>query len=118
LLNAIKHICKSDPDEIAVTSPGPLGLLGLLVAKLLHVPCTGIHSLGPEFKAGTGEAAQLVDRYVSWFYSMTAFQIEALPAAADLSPYSSLQPDPGSKMPIIGEAPVVSENITMQEIST
>jgi hypothetical protein len=117
LLNAIKRICKSDPDEIAVTSPGPLGMLGLLAAKLLHVPCTGIYGMGPQFNAGTGEAAQLIDRYVDWFYSMTDFQIEGLPTAAELSPCNPFPPDPGPQMPAIGTQ-VASADITMQAIST
>ena len=74
ILKSLQIINDQQPDEIIVSTPGPIGLLGVLAAKLLHVRCRGIfHS---DF---AGQATQIlcdesvhsmIDDYQRWFYSL------------------------------------------------
>jgi hypothetical protein len=89
VLHAVRHISERHPDEIVVTSPGPMGLLGLLVARLLHVPCVGVRDEAMSRAAGVGDDAVLGERYFRWFYSMTDTVIEGFPTAAPLNPFIS-----------------------------
>lgn len=41
--SSVKLISDSEPDEIYVSTPGPVGLLGLGMSKLLHVQCTNVY---------------------------------------------------------------------------
>lgn len=74
VLASIKMICDAAPDEIIVSTPGPVGLLGILAARLLNIPCQGIFHT--DF---TGQAAcltdddtvtRLIEEYLKWFYGM------------------------------------------------
>jgi glycosyltransferase involved in cell wall biosynthesis len=74
ILKSLQIINDQQPDEIIISTPGPIGLLGVLAAKLLHVRCRGIfHS---DF---AGQATQIlgddsvhcmIDDYQRWFYSL------------------------------------------------
>lgn len=72
ILKAMKMIYETAPDEIYISSPGPLGLLGLLFAKLFQVPCTGVYhtDFTREAAAIGGEegAAGMVEALMRWFY--------------------------------------------------
>ena len=94
VLNAIRYISEQHPDEIVVTSPGPMGLLGLLIARLLHVPCVGVRDPRMAAAAGGGDDAVLGERYFRWFYSMTDCVVEGFPAAAQLNPFIPAQDIP------------------------
>lgn len=72
LLASIRLISQAEPDHLVLATPGPVGLLGLLVSRLLHVPAgalgngagAGYFQLSPD----TGDdAARLIDGYVRWF---------------------------------------------------
>lgn len=73
LLNSLKLIYDSRPDEIIVSTPGPVGALGILVAKLLHLPCRGIYHTDFMMYASTiledQTVAGFVGETVRWFYS-------------------------------------------------
>lgn len=73
MLKSLKIINELSPDVIFVSTPGPIGLLGLLLARLLNVKCVGVYHT--DFNA---EAAEIVDdesiinllgNYMRWFYS-------------------------------------------------
>jgi glycosyltransferase involved in cell wall biosynthesis len=73
VLSSLKLICDADPDEIYVSTPGPVGMLGVLMSKLLHIPCTGVYHT--DF---TSQAEQIIEddfickmieTYVNWAYS-------------------------------------------------
>lgn len=72
LLASIRLISQADPDHLVLATPGPVGLLGLLVSRLLHVPAG---ALGSGAAAGyvqplpdTGEdAVRLIEGYLRWF---------------------------------------------------
>lgn len=73
LLKSLEVIYKLDPSEIIISTPGPVGLLGLLAAKLLGIKSVGIYhtDFGLQIREISGEAslAKLVAQYVDWFYS-------------------------------------------------
>lgn len=56
VLKAMQLIFHFDPDEVIISTPGPVGLLGLLAGRLLNVPLTGVYHT--DF---TRQAAHLVD---------------------------------------------------------
>lgn len=74
ILSSLKALYEDDPDEILISSPGPLGLLGLLMARLLGVKCTGIYHT--DFAAEATRITKdeslsvLVEAYSRWFYSL------------------------------------------------
>lgn len=72
ILNSLKIIYDLEPDEIYISTPGPIGLLGLLASKLLKVKCTGIYHT--DFAAGVSKIiedesiSRLLGNVVKWFY--------------------------------------------------
>ncbi len=64
------------PDVIHVATPGPVGLCGLLVARVLGIPVVGSYhtELGPYALHLTRDAlvANATDIYVDWFYRQCA----------------------------------------------
>jgi predicted metal-dependent phosphoesterase TrpH len=99
VLHAVKRISEINPDEIVVTSPGPVGLLGLLVSKLLHVPSAGVAGGCIPGTAGHTEFSHMADRYYRWFYAMTDVQLDNLGGAADLDPFAPARDVPEAAMP-------------------
>lgn len=73
LLRSLQMIQEFDPDEIVLSTPGPVGLLGLLAAHLLQVRKVGIYHT--DFRAMAqalipDEAVvDAVERLVRWFYA-------------------------------------------------
>jgi len=73
LLKTIKEVYKYNPDEIYISTPGPMGLAGLLIAKLLKTTCSGIFHT--DFSAEIDKIAEepgiteLVEGYVKWFFT-------------------------------------------------
>lgn len=74
VLSSVKMICEADPDEIYISTPGPVGLLGMLMAKLLRVPCTGIYHTDFTKQAfeivGEEAICSIIEDYTRWFYSL------------------------------------------------
>lgn len=72
MLKALKIIHRYEPDEIWLSTPGPLGLLGLLMAAIFQARKVGLlHSdLGQEAAAliPDEDVTALVDDYTCWFY--------------------------------------------------
>jgi glycosyltransferase involved in cell wall biosynthesis len=73
VLSSLKALYEDNPDEILISSPGPLGLLGLVMARLLGAKCTGIYHT--DFAAEAARITQdeslsaVVEAYSKWFYS-------------------------------------------------
>ncbi|MFP4368958.1 MAG: glycosyltransferase [Candidatus Kapaibacterium sp.] len=73
LLQSIKMIYEYDPDEIYLSTPGFVGLTGLLASKLLHVPSVGVFHT--DFKLQLDQIVDddslhaLIDTFVYWFYT-------------------------------------------------
>ena len=74
VLAGLKELFAHDPDEIFISSPGPVGLLGLLMGSLLGAPCRGLYhtDFAAEAKRilGDDSAVKLVEAYSKWFYSL------------------------------------------------
>lgn len=74
-LKAIKLLSGYEPDEIYISTPGPLGLFGLLAARLLNAKCNAVFhtdfSLQVHELVADGELDRLVESYLRWFHSLT-----------------------------------------------
>jgi glycosyltransferase involved in cell wall biosynthesis len=73
VLEAMKKVYEYEPDEIIISTPGPVGLLGYLAAKLTGTKCSGIyHTDFTSQSAGIikdESASGLIESYTRWFYS-------------------------------------------------
>ena len=73
LLRSIDLIAAYHPDRIVVSTPGPVGLVGLAAARLLGVPCVGIYhtDFGRQAEQITNDPqiAAIVDGYTRWFFA-------------------------------------------------
>lgn len=72
MLEALKIIHRYEPDEFWLSTPGPLGLLGLLLANVFQARKVGLCHGDPGRDAAAlmadGDIAGLVDDYTRWFY--------------------------------------------------
>ena len=72
LLRAMKYLYEYEPDEIYVSTPGPVGVLGLLVAKLLNVKAKGVFHTDFTLQArrifDDSTVENLIESYMRWFY--------------------------------------------------
>jgi len=72
LLKSLEMIHRENPDEVLLSTSGPIGMIGLLASRLLGIPAIGIyHSeilLTPEMTTHTA-VANPIERYTQWFYS-------------------------------------------------
>jgi glycosyltransferase involved in cell wall biosynthesis len=75
LLNILKEVYKLSPTEIYVSTPGPVGFIGIMVAQLLNVPCTSIYHTDfaeEVIKISEDERIyNIVDSYMKWFYNLS-----------------------------------------------
>jgi glycosyltransferase involved in cell wall biosynthesis/predicted metal-dependent phosphoesterase TrpH len=71
-LKAMERLARLDPDEIYLSTPGPIGLLGLLLARALRVKCVGVYHT--DFPAQAfqifrdEQLAALLESAQKWFY--------------------------------------------------
>lgn len=73
VLSSIKMIYELEPDEIYISTPGMVGLLGLLSSKLLHVPSTAVYHTDFTRQArqliGDETVCRITEDFVNWFHS-------------------------------------------------
>ncbi len=73
VLRSLELVYDANPDEIIISTPGPVGLFGLLAARLLHVKSIGIFhtdfTLQAEKIIPDESVLQLLERLVRAFYS-------------------------------------------------
>ncbi|MCX7956789.1 MAG: glycosyltransferase [Endomicrobia bacterium] len=73
ILKSLEQMQKYNPDEIYISTPGPMGLLGLLMSKIFGVKSVGVfHTDFTEQAKKIVEddsLVELLDTYVKWFYS-------------------------------------------------
>jgi predicted metal-dependent phosphoesterase TrpH len=72
LLDVLDHLEESGAEALHVTGPGPMGLAGVIAARLLHVPLGGACGAA-ELDALTAAprlspSAQTYRRYLRWFF--------------------------------------------------
>jgi glycosyltransferase involved in cell wall biosynthesis len=72
VLNSLKMIYEYEPDEIYISTPGPVGLLGLLAAKLINAKAVGIYhnDLAGHVRSIVADSAiaEFLESFVRWFY--------------------------------------------------
>jgi len=74
VLKSLEKISKFKPELIIISTPGPIGLLGVLTAKLLNVKSIGIYhtDFAKQINAIKADASltTTVNAYVNWFYQL------------------------------------------------
>lgn len=72
VLTTLDMISQYEPDEIFISTPGPVGLTGLLMSKLLSIPVSGIYhtDFKKQYEAidEDGSVKDLIEGYIRWFY--------------------------------------------------
>lgn len=75
ILHSVEMIYKYRPERIVISTPGPMGLLGLLMSRLMGIPCTSIYhtdfAYQAEFIFNDEDIASLINKYIRWFYACT-----------------------------------------------
>lgn len=75
LLESLKQVCDYNPREIIVSTPGPMGFVGLIAARILGIPCRSIYhtdfKVQLELIIGQGMAPMLADQFCRAFYAAT-----------------------------------------------
>jgi glycosyltransferase involved in cell wall biosynthesis len=75
VLKAMKELHSFEPDEIFISTPGPMGLLGLVLAKLMSVRAVGVYhtdftnELNEITEDIDDDSASIVEEFVRWFYN-------------------------------------------------
>jgi len=75
VLASLKMIYEAEPDEIVISTLGPVGLLGILISRLLHVKCMSIYR--PDFTDKAMRAIEdetvgsLIENFTYLFYSFS-----------------------------------------------
>ena len=73
VLKSLELIDKEDPDEILILTPGPIGLLGVMAAKLLGIRAIGLYHTDYSEQARNVLNSELwmspAESYIRWFYS-------------------------------------------------
>ena len=71
-LEIVEYIERHEINELILSTPGPMGLVGLMAAKLMRIPVSGIyHTDFPKFvrsMTDDHQMEQMTWRYMIWFY--------------------------------------------------
>ncbi|MBT3232311.1 MAG: glycosyltransferase [Calditrichaeota bacterium] len=74
ILRALKLLNDFEPDEIFISTPGPVGLLGVLMSRLFKIPVTGIYhsDFTLEFGEIDGDESivEALESFTKWFYTL------------------------------------------------
>lgn len=75
ILNAIEMIYTYRPEKIILSTPGPVGLMGLLMSRLMGISCAAIFhtdfACQAEYILDDEGVTALINKYSRWFYSCT-----------------------------------------------
>jgi glycosyltransferase involved in cell wall biosynthesis len=73
LLKALKIIDNEQPDEIVISSPGPLGLIGLFAGKMMQIRTKAVYHTDFTAEAshiiGDENASRIINAYEQWFFN-------------------------------------------------
>lgn len=73
VLRMLKQVYTFNPDEIYISTPGPVGMLGMLIGRLLGTEIKGIYhtDFTMESEAIIAEPAisNMIERYSKWFFN-------------------------------------------------
>jgi glycosyltransferase involved in cell wall biosynthesis len=74
ILNCLDLIAQHAPEEIIVSTPGPVGMLGILAAKLLRIPVKGVYHTDFQRQAeevtGNAGLARDLERFILGMYRL------------------------------------------------
>lgn len=72
ILRSLDRIAALEPDEIYISTPGPVGLTGLLVSKLMNLRCTGFFHTDYALQAtriiSDSTVTAIIEEYTRWFF--------------------------------------------------
>ncbi len=72
ILTCMERIYKFNPDEIYTSTPGPMGLLGLLAGKLMNVKTIGVYHTDYKLQVADiipdAAIVNLIDIFNKWYY--------------------------------------------------
>jgi len=72
-LKSLKILAAEEPEAIFISTPGPIGLFGLLASRLFNVPAVGIYHTDFAEQARPlvedPNLVKLIDDYAKWFYA-------------------------------------------------
>lgn len=72
VLGALDIIANESPDEIVISTPGPVGLLGMAAARVLGIKCTGVYHTDFTRQAdhfiGDEKVSSMIEAYTRWFF--------------------------------------------------
>jgi len=72
VLKSLREIYLFDPDMIYISTPGPIGMLGLLAAKLMNVKCVGFYHTDFALQARQivedASVPPMLESFTRWFY--------------------------------------------------
>ncbi len=96
-LKLLRHCFEEGYTQIHVATPGPMGLCGLAIARILHLPVTGTyHTAFPQYVKTLTEDAyleQLMWTGITWFYAqLDAVYVPSQATGAELQA-RGLNPD-------------------------
>jgi glycosyltransferase involved in cell wall biosynthesis len=87
LLDVVNRVRDEEPDVVQLSTPGPVGLCGLVAARLLGIPVVGSYhtELGPYALHLTRDlvVAEAMGVYVDWFYGRCDRVVAPTQAVAD-----------------------------------
>ena len=73
MLQALETIYQQNPDVVVISTPGPLGIVGVLASKLLGIPCLGIlhedYAEAIRRRSSDDLLFDPVDSVIRWVYS-------------------------------------------------
>ncbi len=74
ILDILEHCWRERFSEIVISTPGPVGVVGLIAAKILGLPVSGIyHTDFPQYVrvlTGDEKMGSLTWKYMEWFYGL------------------------------------------------
>ncbi len=73
MLQSLETVYQQNPDVIVISTPGPLGVVGIVAAKLLGIPCFGLlhQDYAEAIRAQSSDELlfEPIDSLVRWVYS-------------------------------------------------
>ncbi|HET6279739.1 MAG TPA: glycosyltransferase [Polyangia bacterium] len=104
LIDTLRWVWSQRISHVELSTPGPMGLVGLLVAKVLRLPVTAsYHTEVPalvEPLGGNALIARAAKRYLSWFYGRVDRVFAFSSGSRDALIAMGVAPDKLSVMPV------------------
>ena len=74
ILKTLKEVYEFNPDEIYISTPGPIGVTGIMLGKLLNLKVTGVYhtdfTLQSKLITNSASVEGMLETYTKWVYSL------------------------------------------------